>query len=93
MKLQATKKIEVFIDKKSYSSNIEQTQVGKIPTEKRDRVSWKGCYYTIEPNEIFYFDRSNNWDLSYFTLENGAEFIIESGNYKGYIERNEVNIL
>ena len=40
MKLQATKKIEVFIDKKSYSSNLEQTQVGKIPTEKRDRVSW-----------------------------------------------------
>ena len=71
MKLQATKKIRVFIEK--YYSE-------KIPLERRESISWKGCYYTIEPNEILYFDRSNDWDVCYFKLENGAEFKIDCGN-------------
>jgi len=92
MKLQATKEIRVFIDKKLYgNTKIECTDVGKIPESKRENLSWKGCYYTIQPDEIFYFDRSNNWDVSYFKLENGAEFKIECGDFMSFVNSNSVN--
>lgn len=94
MKLQATIGIRVFIDKKSYgNTKIENTDVGKIPEYRREHLSWKGCYYTIQPGETFYFDRSNDWDKSYFKLENGAEFLIHTGNPNTFIEENSVNIL
>lgn len=84
MKLQATKEVEVFFDK--YYCN-------KLPLEKRERVSWKGCYYTIEPNEIFYFDRSNDWDLCYFKLSNGAEFKIDCGDVMYFINKYKIKNL
>ena len=94
MKLQATAPIKVFIDKKHYgNTDTKFTDVGKIPEHKREDVSWKGCYYTISPQEIFYFDRSNDWDASYFTLENGAEFRIGCGDFMSFVKRNSVNIV
>lgn len=84
-KLQATKEIRVFIDKK-------RTDISKIPESKRENLSWKGCYYTIMPTEVFYFDRSNNWDASYFKLENGAEFKIDCGNFMDFVKSKSVNI-
>lgn len=93
MKLQATKEIRVFIDKKYYGNKLEHTQVGKIPENKRENLSWKGCYYTIGFNEVFYFDRSNNWDASYFKLENGAEFKIECGDFMSFVNRHSVNLV
>ena len=92
MKLQATKEIKVFIDKKMYGDKTEYTDVGKIPEDRRDDLSWKGCYYTIKPNEIFYFDRSNNWDVSYFKLENGAEFKIYCGDFMSFVNSYSVNV-
>ena len=42
-------------DKKMYgNTKIERTNVGKIPEDRRENLSWKGCYYTIKENEIFY---------------------------------------
>lgn len=93
MRLQATKDIRVFIDKKTYNVKLEHTEIGKIPEDKREGLSWKGCYYTISTNEAFYFDRSNNWDVSYFKLENGAEFKIECGDFMSFVNRNSVKIL
>lgn len=94
MELQATKEIRVFIDKGSYgSTKLEGTQVNKIPINKRIDLSWKGCYYIIQPNEKFKFDRTNNWDSSFFLLDNGVEFKIECGDPKAWITRNGVNIL
>jgi len=91
MKLQATKEVKVFIDKKMYSNTkIEHTDVGKIPEDMREDLSWKGCYYTIKQNEIFYFDRSNNWDVSYFKLENGAEFKIDCGDFMSFVNRHSI---
>ncbi|HEY6143783.1 MAG TPA: hypothetical protein VIV55_10265 [Flavobacterium sp.] len=93
MKLKATQPIKVFIDRKYYGDALENTQVGKIPENRRINVSWKGCYYIIAPNEEFEFDRCNNWDLSYFKLNNGAEFVIECGRPDSFIESNNVLIL
>ena len=93
MKLKATKEIKVFIDKKYYgNTKLKHTEVGKIPENKRENLSWKGCYYTIMPNEIFFFDRSNNWDLSYFKLENGAEFKIECGDFMSFVNYHLVKV-
>lgn len=89
--LKATKKIRVFIDKKYYGNTpIESTDVGKIPVHKRENSSWKGCYYTIAPKEIFYFDRSNNYDRCYFKLQNGAEFLINCANPKSFIKEHNI---
>ena len=91
--LQATKEVKVFIDKKMYgNTKIERTDVGKIPEDRRENLSWKGCYYTIKENEIFYFDRSNNWDASYFKLENGAEFEIECGDFMSFVNRHSIKV-
>ena len=93
MKLQATKEVKVFIDKKMYgNTKIEHTDVGKIPEDRRENLSWKGCYYTIKQNEIFYFDRSNNWDASYFKLENGAEFEIACGDFMSFVNRHSIKV-
>lgn len=92
-KLKATKEIGVFIDKKWYNEEIKFTEVGKIPLERRERLNWKGCYYTIKPNEFLFFDRTNNWDRSYFKLENGAEFLVECGNPESFIEDNNIIIV
>lgn len=93
MKLKAKEQIRVFIDKRIYKNQIKNTDIGKIPEDRRENLSSIGCYYTIQPNEIFYFNRSNNWDLSYFNLENGAEFKIETGDYMAFIKRNNIEIL
>jgi hypothetical protein len=93
MNLQATEKIKVFIDKKYYGQALEHTQVGKIPEDRRVDLSWKGCYYFIEVGEQFTFDRGNDWDLSYFKLNNGAEFVIGCGNPKSFIETHKVKII
>jgi hypothetical protein len=90
MKLQATKKIRVFIDKGTYNLSDEHTPIKYIPENKRESISWKGCYYTIEENEIFYFDNSNGWDKSYFKLECGVRFCIECGDYIAWINRNNI---
>lgn len=93
IKLQATMPITVFIDMKYYGQKIEHTDVGKIPENRRERLSWKGCYYTIQPNEFFKFDRTNNWDVCYFILENGAEFKNECGSPNPFIDRYNVRVL
>ena len=52
MNLKATKPIRVFIDRKYYGNTpISQTDVKYIPENRRESLSWKGCYYTISPNE------------------------------------------
>lgn len=92
MNLQATESIRVFIDKRSYGNTpIDATDVGKIPESRREGLSWKGCYYTIQKGEKFTFDRSNDWDRCYFKLENGAEFLIGCGNPKSFIDMYNVN--
>jgi hypothetical protein len=91
--IKATKNIRVFVDKRLYgNTKIEHTDVGKIPEHKREDLSWKGCYYTIEPDEIFYFDRDNRWDACFFKLSNGAEFKIDVCDYKAWANRNEAVI-
>jgi len=93
MNLQATENIRVFIDKGRYGNTpINATDVGKIPESRRENLSWKGCYYTIQKGEKFTFDRGNDWDRCYFKLENGAEFLIHCGNPKSFIDRHKVNV-
>ncbi len=94
MELQATQEIRVFIDKKTYGqTDIEKTVIGYIPKERRENVSWKGCYYTIKVGEKFRFDRSNDWDVCYFVLENKAEFEIDCSKPSWFIENHKVRIL
>jgi len=93
MNLQATEDIRVFIDKGRYGSTpIEATDVGNIPNNRKENLSWKGCYYTIKKGENFTFDRSNDWDRCYFKLGNGAEFLIGCGNPKSFIDSNNINV-
>ncbi len=91
-KLLATEPVGIFIEKNDQNLPIEKTNIGKIPESRRERLSWKGCYYTILPNEEFYFRTSNNYDLSHFTLENGLDFKIDAGDPNAWIERNKIKL-
>ena len=95
--IRATKPIRVFVDAKIYGHSgteiLEKTQLRKLPKDRIENLSWKGCYYTIQPNETVTFDRSNNWDYSYFMLDNGVEIRIDCGNPLNWISRNEFEIL
>lgn len=84
-KLIAQSQTEVF---------VENTLSGfkNIPKDRQNRVSWKGCYYIIEPGEEVIFDRTNDWDRSYFKLSNGAEFMIWVGKPELWTERNNFKI-
>jgi hypothetical protein len=91
-KLIATKPIRVFIEKNDMNLPIEKTNIGKIPADRRENISWKGCYYTIKPKEEFNYRDSNHYDLSHFTLNNGLNFKIETGNPIGWILSREITI-
>ena len=94
MKLQATIPVRVFIDKKWYGNTlVEHTDVGKIPVDRREDLSWKGCYYTILPNEVFTFTHSNDWDRCFFKLENGAEFVIWCTRPQYMIDNYSLNVI
>jgi hypothetical protein len=92
MKIQATKPIRVFIDK-GHFKNAARTQVDKIPTDRQENLSWKGCYYTIQPKEIFSFDRSNDWDTLFFKLNNGAEFKASYGKLESFLTTHNAILL
>lgn len=91
-KLISTKPISIFIEKTSQNLPINQTSIGIIPESRRENVSWKGFYYTIQPNEVFYFDRTNDWDRSFFKLENGVEFKIWCGDPMVWIKNHSVTV-
>ena len=57
--------------------------------------NWDFCFNDlteVKQNEIFYFDRSNNWDASYFKLENGAEFKIACGDFMSFVNRHSIKV-
>ena len=93
MNLEATQPIRVFIDKKYYGQKLEHTQISNIPENRREGMSWKGCYYTIHTGERFKFDRSNNWDVCFFKLGNGAEFKIDCGDPNSFIDDHNISVL
>lgn len=88
----ATRPITVFIEKNSANLPLEKTNIGKIPEERRERLSWKGCYYTIKPREEFFFRDTNQYDLSHFILNNGLDFKVEVGDPFYWLLPNEVII-
>ncbi|HEY5500607.1 MAG TPA: hypothetical protein VIK09_01330 [Candidatus Humimicrobiaceae bacterium] len=90
--LTATKPVKIFVDKGFYNQPIEYTRLGKIPEDKRENISWKGCDYVIEIGETIIFDRSNNWDVCYFTLSCNVEFKIECAKPEYFIEKYSFTI-
>lgn len=91
-KLVATKPIRIFIERWSGANTRfeDDSNTGKIPKDRVIDPSWKGCYYVIQPGEIFSFRVSNHWDLSHFNLENGVGFKIEAGNPMSWIKRHNI---
>lgn len=88
----ATKPIRVFILKSSMNLPLEKTNIGKIPEDRRENLSWKGCYYTINLDESFFYIDSNYFDLCHFKLNNGLTFEIQRGNPLNWVLENEVII-
>lgn len=91
MKLQATKELRVFVDRLLYSADVSFTEVGKVPEDKRENLSWKGCYYTIQAGEVFHLLRCNNWDKSFFKLGCGAEFSVDTGDVEKFLTAHSIN--
>ena len=82
------KPTEVYI-KKEYlyklSDNERKNLIGEL--------SWKGQYYTIQKGDLIKFDRSNNYDLCYFTLESGTEFIVNCGNPLSFFKEDAFKLI
>lgn len=85
IELIATKPIRVFVEKNYANLPLEKTNIGKIPAERREDISWKGCYYTIRPGESFKFRTSNYWDQSHFILSTGNNFTIWTADPAKYV--------
>ena len=55
MKLQATKEVKVFIDKKMYgNTKIEHTDVGKIPEDRRELILERVLLYNKTKRNILF---------------------------------------
>ena len=86
MNLQATENIRVFIDKGRYGNTpINATDVGEIHESRREDLSWKGCYYTIQKDEKFTFDRGNDWE-TFMDIDSSITHMETYGISYGYIE-------
>jgi hypothetical protein len=59
-----------------------------LPEVRQINKSWKGFSYIIKKGECFKYERTNNWDASFFSLDCGAEFKIEAGNPKRWIDED-----
>lgn len=77
-KIICTEEFQVFVLK---------DYMNKIPIQRRLGISWKGCYYIIHKGESITYLRDNMYDLSYFQLDNGAEFKMDFGNPNLILEK------
>jgi hypothetical protein len=86
--------MECLIPKKVY---IKKDELYKISSSERKNLigelSWKGQYYTIQKGDLIKFDRSNDYDLCYFTLESGTEFIVHCGNPLSFFKEDAFNLI
>ena len=87
--------IKVFIKVIRFQGKDDAFEIiSKFPKERIINRSWKGFYYIIEKGESFFFDRCNNWDLSYFKLNNGVEFVVPCTNLEVYLRnRPEISMV
>jgi len=86
--MKCIRKHEVYILKDKLHKLTTKEQLNLI-----GEVSWKGQVYEVQVGELVTFDRSNNWDLSYFTLEGGAEFKKYCGNPLSYLNAENFELV
>ncbi len=84
-KMKCLKQTEVFIGK----DNLHKANKNKLIGQP----SWKGQYYTIKIGDIVKFDRSNNYDICYFTVEGGAEFRIDCTNPLSFFKEDHFKLV
>lgn len=95
IRLIANKPVDVFIDTPRFRGIDDAFGIiPKFPPERIIKQSYAGFHYIIEEGETFYFDRCNDWDLSYFKLNNGVQFVIGCANLETYLKnRPEISMV
>ena len=86
--MKCLKPTEVYIrkgDLYKISNNERKNLIGEL--------SWKGQYYIIQKGDLIKFDRGNNYDLSYFTLESGTTFIIHCANPLSFFKEDSFALI
>lgn len=86
-KLVALKPISIFIKVPYFNGKEDAFGIrGKFRPEQMENPNYLGFTYTIAKGEVFNFDRSNDWDVTYYTLSNGVEFKFDTGNRSHLID-------
>lgn len=82
---------------KKHQIYIVKSDLAKLSSKERLNLvgnpSWKGQLYEVQVGERITFDRSNNWDRSYFKLGSGVSFLVECGNPLAYFEPDNFKLI
>jgi hypothetical protein len=72
----------VFIHNKFIGQKFEHTNLAKLNPKRIISIDWSGAKYQLKKKDVITFERSNNWDCSYYKTPCGVEFKLDCGyNY------------
>lgn len=72
----------IRVTNKFIGQRFEHTNLSKLDKTRILKLDYSGADYQLKKGDIVIFDRSNNWDLSYYKTPCGVEFKLDCGyNY------------
>lgn len=72
----------IRVENKFIGQKFEHTNLSKLDKSRIIKTDYSGADYQLKKGDKVIFDRTNNWDLSYYKTPCGVEFKIDCGrNY------------
>lgn len=78
----------IFVRNRFIGSKREHTNIAKLDQTRILKESYAGVDYQLKKGDVVTFDRTNNWDLSYYKTHCGGEFVFDCG-YDWFKENNK----
>lgn len=69
----------IYVSNRFIGSKREHTNIGKLNQSRIIKESYAGADYQLRKGDVVKFDRTNNWDLSYYKTPCGGEFSMDCG--------------
>jgi hypothetical protein len=69
----------IYIHNRFIGCKREHTNIAKLNQNRILEESYSGAKYQLKKGDVVFFDRTNNWDLSFYLTPCGVEFKIDCG--------------
>jgi len=79
MKHTINKNQVIYVANKFIGTKREHTNIAKLDQTRILKESYAGVDYQLKKGDVITFDRTNNWDLSYYKTPCGIEFKLDCG--------------